>query len=129
MVLLTANLLVILLPLVFKHSTTGAMTSSSQGESCTKPSKDVLRTQSYMQHEAFAKIVNGFQYLSKKAPFEMFDWGLNTFLPSTCKSLRKCNFETNFPNFSISLSLSFFKKVVDLKATSYGNPVSNFKHL
>ena len=43
-----------------KHSTTGAMTSSSLGAFCTKPSKGVFRTQSYIQNGALARIVNGF---------------------------------------------------------------------
>ena len=33
-----------------KHSTTGAMASSTRGVSCTKPSKGAFRTQSYIQN-------------------------------------------------------------------------------
>ena len=39
-----------------KHSTTGTMARSSRGATCTKPSKGVFRTQSFIQNGAFAKI-------------------------------------------------------------------------
>ena len=45
------------------------MACSLRGEWCTKPSKGVFRTQSYIQDGAFAKRVNGFEYFRKKAPF------------------------------------------------------------
>ena len=68
-VLLTANLLVIVLPTSsFKQSTTGAMASSYRGESCTKPSKGVFRTQSKIQDGPFVKIVDGVKYLRKRTP-------------------------------------------------------------
>ena len=49
---------------VFKFSTTGAVVSSFFGASCTKSSKDVFRSQSYILDVAFAKIVHGFKYIS-----------------------------------------------------------------
>ena len=99
------------------------MASSSRGASCTKPSKGVFRTQLFIQDGAFAKIVNGFKYFRKKARFQMFDWALNMPLLSILKSPRNC------PKFCINLLLYFFEKIVALKAASYSNPVSNFKHL
>ena len=45
------------------------MASFSRGASCTKPSKDVFRTQTYIQDEAFAKIVYSFKYFRKNALF------------------------------------------------------------
>ena len=53
------------------------MASSSLGVSCKKPSKDVFRTQPYIQDGAFARAVNGFKYFCKVAQFQMFHWGLN----------------------------------------------------
>ena len=53
------------------------MASSPLGVSCTKTSKGVFKTQSYIQDGAFARIVNGFKYFPQKTPFQMFDWGLN----------------------------------------------------
>ena len=39
-----------------RNATTGAMTSSSRGASCTKPSNGVFRTQSFIQNGTIAKI-------------------------------------------------------------------------
>ena len=55
-VLLNASLLLI------QHSTTGPMANSFRVASCTKPSKSVFRTQSYIQDGAFAEIVNCLKY-------------------------------------------------------------------
>ena len=45
------------------------MASSFREASCTKPSKDVFRTQSYIQDQTFAKTINGFEYFRKQIPF------------------------------------------------------------
>ena len=45
------------------------MASSFCGGCCTKPSKDVLRIQSYIQDGAFAKKVNGFNPYSPMMEF------------------------------------------------------------
>ena len=41
-----------------KNPTKGALASSSRGVSRRKPSRDVFRIQSYIQDDAFTKIVN-----------------------------------------------------------------------
>ena len=49
-------------------------------------------------------------------------------LLSIRKNLWKCNFLTNCTKFCVNLLVYFSKKVV-LKASSYSNPMSHFKHL
>ena len=60
--LLTANLLVV----KAKHFLTGAMASSFRGAFCTKRSKGVFGTQSYIKDGVYAKKINGFKYFCKK---------------------------------------------------------------
>ena len=45
------------------------MASSSRGTSCAKPSEAVFRTQSYIQDEAFVKLVDAFKYFRKEVHF------------------------------------------------------------
>ena len=61
-VLLTANLLLV----KAKHFLTGAMASSFRGAFCTKRSKGVFGTQSYIKDGVYAKKINGFKYFCKK---------------------------------------------------------------
>ena len=82
-VLLTANLLVI----KAKHFLTRAMASSFREASCTKRSKGVFGTHSYIKDGVYAKKFNGFKYFCKK-----LDVWLGSKYASFHESLRKCNF-------------------------------------
>ena len=55
-----------------KHSTTGAMASSSRGASCTKPSKGTFRTQSHIQNGTFARVVNGLVFPQKNSILDVW---------------------------------------------------------
>ena len=87
------------------------MASSCRGASCTKPSKGVFRTHSYIQDGAFAKIVNDFRCLAAKV----------------CKNATFNKLSEILHKFVRLLLLK--KKIVALKAASYSNPISNFRHL
>ena len=54
---------------------------------CTKRSKDVLGTRSYIKDEVYAKNVSGFKYFCKK----LGAW-LGSKYAAFRESLRKCNF-------------------------------------
>ena len=55
----------------------------------------------------------------------MFDWAFSMPLTSIRKRMRKCNFETICPKFSINLSVYFFKKIVVLKITVIQFQIAN----
>ena len=84
---LTANLLVIILPIAVNYFLTGAMASSFHAGFCTKPYKGVSGTQSYIQDGAFRKKLTALSIFAKK---------LGVWLRSKYavfrESLQKCNF-------------------------------------
>ena len=63
---LTANLFVIILPIAVNYFLTGAIASSFHVAFCTKPSKGVSGTQSYIQDGAFRKKLTTLSIFAKK---------------------------------------------------------------
>ena len=58
--------MVVLPSVAVKHSTTGAVASSSRGASCTKPFKGVFRAHSYIQDGPLVKMLTALSIITKE---------------------------------------------------------------
>ena len=120
---------------VVKHSATGVMASSSCGASCAKPSKDVFRTQPYIQDGAFMKIVNAEVFSQKSSILDV--WLEPKYASALCsqKSVRVqllnklSEILHKFVRNSERICYFTYQKSNFLKAASYSNSNWNFKLL
>ena len=111
---------------LMQHST---IASSFRGASCTKPCKDVFRTQSYIQDRAFAKIVNGFTFFRSIFDVWLGPNCLNDFTLYPQMSLKMLTFKQIVRNSFINSLVYIFFSLVVLRTASYMKPISNFKYL
>ena len=100
------------------------MASSFRGALCTKRSKGLFGTQSYIKDGVYAKNVNGFKYFCKK----LGGW-LGLIMAHFVKVCENTTFKQIIRNLRKFVILIFFFKIVVLKAASDSKPISNFSHL